>query len=72
MPNAAIDEFFDTNITAIDHTENKNTRKRKKVKITESAVEGFTIIGGEDFDKKQKVTRYIKSCILTLVCKSHN
>ncbi|KAF2901764.1 hypothetical protein ILUMI_04422 [Ignelater luminosus] len=61
------DEFIDENIkettaeetVSKDHESSRKTKTKKKAKLDSLKVEGFTVLGGESFDRKAKVKRVL-------------
>lgn len=49
VPENREDEFIDSHIKEVEEKEND------KKKLPEIAVEGFTVLGGKSFNKKEKV-----------------
>lgn len=55
LPNAENDEYIDENISTFDKEEEDFKVDKKQDKTDSSKLEGFTVLGTEDFNKKIKV-----------------
>lgn len=58
VPKNTEDEFIDTHIKEVEKQEENEKEAKNNYKVGSEKIEGFTVLGGDNFDKKGKVRKF--------------